>query len=79
MIRQIKHLGKDYFIVYTKIVIDENNIKIDTPMQIQVCIDNIDEKKHFLIYKKLEGIFGHGLILLKKPTPQSNKKWWKFW
>lgn len=78
MIRQTKHNSKDYFIVYTNLVIKNEDESFNVPINVQLNITGVDIKKRYLIYKQADYLFNHQLALQKK-SPKLKKPWYKFW
>lgn len=74
MIRQAKHLGKNYLIVDTNLQIIEDGDILDVPVHIQVNITKIDPTKHYTIYNKIYYLFNHPIVFSKVKKP-----WYKFW
>lgn len=78
MIRQTKHNNKDYFVVYTSLVVKNGDESFDVPINVQLNVTNVDPQKRYLIYKQADYLFNHQFTLYKKP-PKLKKPWYKFW
>lgn len=78
MIRQIKHNSKDYFVVYTNLVVKNGDESFDIPVNVQLNITNVDPKKRYLIYKQADRLFNYKFTV-QKSSPKQNKPWYKFW
>lgn len=78
MIRQIKHSSKDYFVVYTNLVVKNGDESFDIPVNVQLNITNVDPKKRYLIYKQADRLFNYKFTV-QKSSPKQSKPWYKFW
>lgn len=78
MIRQTKHNNKDYFLVYTNLVIKNGDESFNIPVTVQLNVTSVDAKKRYLIYKQADHLFNHQFTL-QKNSPKLRKPWYKFW
>jgi len=81
MIHQIKRNEKDYLVVHTDLIVDENGETITVPVSVQVNITKVDPKQHYIIYKQINYLFNHTIQLKKVSAVQATqvKPWYKFW
>ena len=78
MIRNVKHLNKEYLIVDTQLHITlENGETITVPIQVQVNISKIVPTEHYTVYSHINTLYNRTFIVGKKPTTPK-KPWWKF-
>ena len=81
MVYQTKSKGKDYFIIYTTLTINEGETVIKIPLTIQTNITKLDVKHHFILSKKLVALFGKPIVLPSIQTKSRTKpsSWLSFW
>jgi hypothetical protein len=73
MIRQVKHIGRDYIIVDN--TLEVNNVKV--PFHLQVNISNLTQEEKNAIFRTVSIGFDRHINFNKKSS--SKKPWWKFW
>lgn len=81
MIHQIKRNHKDYLVVHTDLIVDDNGEIITVPVSVQINITRVNSKKHYAVYKQANYLFNHPIQLKKSsavPVIQP-KPWYKFW
>jgi len=78
VIRNTKHLNKEYLIVDTELQIMENGEILHVPVHIQVNISKIPPTQHYTVYKTINSLYNH-ITLVGKPKVTPSKPWWKFW
>jgi glucose-6-phosphate-specific signal transduction histidine kinase len=81
VIHQIKRNEKDYLVVHTDLIVDDNGETITVPVSVQVNITKVDPKQHYIIYKQINYLFNHIIKLKKVSAVQVSqaKPWYKFW
>lgn len=79
MIRVRKHLGSDYIIIDTDIILyEDGEIAAITPVQVQVRVKDLSEKHYRAIYRH-SSLFFDRTLAVNKPQPVEKKGWFSRW
>lgn len=79
MIRVRKHLGCDYIIIDTDIILyEDGEIVAITPVQVQVRAKDLSEKHYRAIYRH-SSIYFDRTLKVNKPQQVEKKGWFSRW